>query len=569
MTLLIVIIALALIFDYINGFHDAANSIATVVSTKVLTPFQAVVWAAIFNSVAYFIFKDHAVANTISKTVNKEFITLPVILSGLLAAIFWNLLTWWYGIPSSSSHTLIGGFAGAAIAHALSIKGMGYSWSKIVESDIILNTVLFIFLAPLIGMLISIFITIVTIMRNVWLRIGIIAVVTAITVLLFDHFEASKMDENLQKFLKIDKYKKEVKESLAKKEANPADTVAIKAYAVATEKLEKALPNYEKIGLLVHDYDKLGATKIARIAADSGWLKDIEASRLKDDVRNANDYLILEAKATSDAAAKKEFDFAKEATEKYKDPLKKYFKGEYSLDSTMVALNAIYPIKEANDEKIRKKIEQFSIEKAFAKDIDKADNSSIVWGIIAASIMFCLVYLYVEKIKTPTAYKVGNMFKKLQLFSSAAFSIGHGGNDAQKVMGIIGAALIANGSIQNFSDLPNWVPVACYLAIGLGTMSGGWKIVKTMGTKITKVTPLEGVAAETSGAFTLFFTGQMGIPVSTTHTITGSIMGVGATKRLSAVRWGVTINLLWAWILTIPVSALLAAGVYKLVAYFL
>jgi len=569
MTLLIVIIALALIFDYINGFHDAANSIATVVSTKVLTPFQAVVWAAIFNSVAYFIFKDHAVANTISKTVNKEFITLPVIFAGLLAAIFWNLLTWWYGIPSSSSHTLIGGFAGAAIAHALSIKGMGYSWSKIVESDIILNTVLFIFLAPLIGMLISIFITIVTIMRNVWLRIGIIAVVTAITVLLFDHFEASKMDENLQKFLKVDKYKKEVKESLAKKEANPADTAAIKAFAVATEKLEKALPNYEKIALLINDYDNLGATRIARIAADSGWLKDIEASRLKDDVRNANDYLILEAKATSDAAAKKEFDFAKEATEKYKDPLKKYFKGEYSLDSTMVALNAIFPIKEANTEKIRKKIEQFSIEKAFAKDIDKADNSAIVWGIIAASIMFCLVYLYVEKIKTPTAYKVGNMFKKLQLFSSAAFSIGHGGNDAQKVMGIIGAALIANGSIQNFSDLPNWVPVACYLAIGLGTMSGGWKIVKTMGTKITKVTPLEGVAAETSGAFTLFFTGQMGIPVSTTHTITGSIMGVGATKRLSAVRWGVTINLLWAWILTIPVSGLLAAGVYKLVTYFL
>jgi phosphate/sulfate permease len=418
-------------------------------------------------------------------------------------------------------------------------------------------------------MLISIFITIVTIMRNVWLRIGIIAIVTAITVLLFDHFEASKMDENLQKFLKVDKYKKEVKESMAKKEANPNDTAAIKAFAVASEKLEKALPNYEKIAVLVNDYDNLGASKIAKTAADSGWLKDIEASRLKDDIRNANDYLILEAKATSDAVAKKEFEFAKEATEKYKDPLKKYFKGEYSLDSTMVALSAIYPIKDANSGNIRKKIEQYSIEKAFAKDIDKADNSAIVWGIIAASIMFCLVYIYVEKIRTPTAYKVGNMFKKLQLFSSAAFSIGHGGNDAQKVMGIIGAALIANGSIQNFSDLPNWVPVACYLAIGLGTMSGGWKIVKTMGTKITKVTPLEGVAAETSGAFTLFFTGQMGIPVSTTHTITGSIMGVGATKRLSAVRWGVTINLLWAWILTIPVSGLLAALVYHLVEYFL
>jgi PiT family inorganic phosphate transporter len=146
--------------------------------------------------------------------------------------------------------------------------------------------------------------------------------------------------------------------------------------------------------------------------------------------------------------------------------------------------------------------------------------------------------------------------------------VGHGGNDAQKVMGIIGAALIASGQIQDFSQLPNWVPVACYLAIGIGTMSGGWKIVKTMGTKITKVTPLEGVAAETSGALTLFFTGQMGIPVSTTHTITGSIMGVGATKRLSAVRWGVTLNLIWAWILTIPISALLAGGIYALVRLF-
>lgn len=193
----------------------------------------------------------------------------------------------------------------------------------------------------------------------------------------------------------------------------------------------------------------------------------------------------------------------------------------------------------------------------------------IVWGVVFTSILFCLVYLYVEKIRTPTAFKVGNMFKKLQLISSAAFSIGHGGNDAQKVMGIIGAALIANGSIQNFSDLPGWVPLACYLAIGLGTMSGGWKIVKTMGTKITKVTPLEGVSAETAGAFTLFFTGQMGIPVSTTHTITGSIIGAGATKRLSAVRWGVTVNLLWAWILTIPVSGLLAAGVYYIVSLFM
>jgi len=569
MTLVIIIVALALIFDYINGFHDAANSIATVVSTKVLTPFQAVVWAAFFNCVAYFIFQDHAVANTISKTVNKEFITLPVILSGLIAAIFWNLLTWWYGIPSSSSHTLIGGFAGAAIAHAMTVKGIGISWGKIVESDIIIKTILFIFLAPLIGMAISIFITVVTIMRNVWARLGIIAVLTVLTVFLFDNFENSKMHENTEKFLKIDKYKKEVSETLAKKEKNPNDTTLAKAYATAKEKLDKALPNYEKIGLLVDDFDKLGAKNIAKQAYDSGWLKEIEASRLKDDIRNANDYLVLEAKASSEAAASAEYTIAKDATEKYKAPLKKYLAKEISLDSTLIALNAIYPIKDQNSEKVKNKIESFSVEKSLAKDIDKADNSVIIWGIVLTCILFCLVYLYVEKIRTPTAYKVANMFKKLQLLSSAAFSVGHGGNDAQKVMGIIGAALIANGSIQNFADLPNWVPIACYVAIGLGTMSGGWKIIKTMGTKITKVTPLEGVAAETSGAFTLFFTGQMGIPVSTTHTITGSIIGAGATKRLSAVRWGVTVNLLWAWVLTIPVSGLLAAGTYYIVRFFL
>jgi len=160
---------------------------------------------------------------------------------------------------------------------------------------------------------------------------------------------------------------------------------------------------------------------------------------------------------------------------------------------------------------------------------------------------------------------VGDMFKKLQLLSSAAFSVGHGGNDAQKVMGIIAAAMVANGDIEDIKNMPDWVPLACYSAIGLGTLSGGWKIIKTMGTKITKVTPLEGVCAETSGALTLFMTEQMGIPVSTTHTITGSIIGVGATKRLSAVRWGVTIQLLWAWVLTIPISALLAGLVLLLV----
>jgi PiT family inorganic phosphate transporter len=568
MTLLIIIIALALIFDYINGFHDAANSIATVVSTKVLTPFQAVLWAALFNSVAFFIFKDHAVANSISKTVYKDFITLPVIFSGLLAAIFWNLLTWWYGIPSSSSHTLIGGFAGAAIAHALMLKGIDYSWTKIVDADTIWKTILFIFLAPIIGIVISVFITIVTIMRNIWWRLLIISLVTFATVLMFDQFEHSKMAENVQKFYGVDKYTKEVKSIKAELAEKSGDTILLKQLATNEEKLAKANENFEHVKPLLADFDNLGANKIAKLTADSGWLKTAAVSKLKDAVRNANDFLVLEARAPENNDAKAMYDIAKDKTEGYKEPLKLYLAGTISLDSTMIAINAVYPIEDKNIEKVKTKIEKFNIEKSFADEIDKADNSIIVYGIIGASILFMLIYLYVEKIKTPTAYTVASMFKKLQLFSSAAFSIGHGGNDAQKVMGIIGAALIANGSIQDFSSLPNWVPVACYLSIGLGTMSGGWKIVKTMGSKITKVTPLEGVAAETAGAFTLFFTGQMGIPVSTTHTITGSIIGVGATKRLSAVRWGVTTNLLWAWVLTIPVSGVLAAITYYIVHYF-
>ena len=569
MTLLIIIIALALIFDYINGFHDAANSIATVVSTKVLTPFQAVLWAALFNTVAFWIFKDHAVANSISKTVYKDFITLPVIFSGLLAAIFWNLLTWWYGIPSSSSHTLIGGFAGAAIAHALMIKGVDYSWSKIVDADTILKTVLFIFLAPIIGIVISIFITVVTIMRNVWIRLCIISLVTFATVLVFDRFEESKMNESVQKFYGIDKYKKEIATINEELKIKKADSSLLANLATNEEKLAKATAFYEQIKPAIANFDNLGADSIAAIASENGWLKIAAVSKLKDAVRNANDFLVLEAKAPENKEAKAEYTIAKDKTEGYKVPLKLYLEGAIDLDSTMVLVNSIYPIQEKNINKVKTKISKFNIEKTFSSEIDKADNSIIVYGIIGSSILFMLIYLYVEKVKTPTAHSVANMFKKLQLFSSAAFSIGHGGNDAQKVMGIIGAALIASGSIQDFNQLPSWVPVSCYLAIGLGTMSGGWKIVKTMGSRITKVTPLEGVAAETAGAFTLFFTGQMGIPVSTTHTITGSIIGVGATKRLSAVRWGVTTNLLWAWVLTIPVSGVLAAITYYIISYFI
>jgi PiT family inorganic phosphate transporter len=573
MTLLIIIIALALIFDYINGFHDAANSIATVVSTKVLTPFQAVLWAALFNTVAFWIFKDHAVANSISKTVYKEFITLPVIFSGLLAAIFWNLLTWWYGIPSSSSHTLIGGFAGAAIAHALSVKGIHFSWAKIVDADTIIKTILFIFLAPLIGIVTSMFITIVTIMRNIWLRIGIIVLTTLLTAFLFDYFENSKMNENAQKFYGIDKYKKEVatlKSELTNLNGyGETDTILSKKLQLTEEKLTKATASFNSVHPFIENFDNTSANYIAKVAKDSGWLDQIAVSKLKDAARNANDFLVLEAVAPENDAAKKEYDKAKVITEDYKAPVKLFLAGSISVDSTVTLLNQIYPIQPKNIDKVKAKLTNFDIEKTFAEEIDKADNTMIVNGIYGTALIFILIYLYVEKIKTPNALSVGNMFKKLQLFSSAAFSIGHGGNDAQKVMGIIGAALIASGSIQDFASLPNWVPIACYLAIGLGTMSGGWKIVKTMGSKITKVTPLEGVAAETAGAFTLFFTGQMGIPVSTTHTITGSIIGVGATKRLSAVRWGVTTNLLWAWILTIPVSGALAAITYFIVKFFL
>ncbi len=326
-TLLVVVVILALIFDYTNGFHDAANSIATIVSTKVLTPFQAVLWAALFNFVAYFVVKDHKVANYVAKIVGEHFVTMHVILAGLIAAITWNLTTWWFGIPSSSSHTLIGGFAGAGMTNALY---MGSNALLAVNMHYIIPIVLCIFLAPFIGSLIGYIITI----------------------------------------------------------------------------------------IILH------ICKKARPAAAERW------------------------------------------------------------------------------------------------------------------------------------------FKALQLISSAGLSFAHGTNDAQKVMGILYLALISSNIIGAGAAMPEWIPLACYSAIALGTMSGGWKIVKTMGTKITKITPLEGVSAETGAAVTLLLTEHFGIPVSTTHTITGAIVGVGLTKRVSAVRWGVTINLVWAWIITIPISALIAGLVF-------
>lgn len=549
-TLVIVIIVLALVFDYINGFHDAANSIATVVSTKVLTPLQAVLWAAMFNFVAFFIFKDHAVANTIAKTVIDNYITLPVILAGLIAAIFWNLLTWWYGIPSSSSHTLIGGFAGAALAHAYWVKGW-VPFGEVVEMDKISKTVYFILLAPLIGMIISIFITLVTIRRNIFGKVALILVSSAALYFLFGSFRETKLEENLTKFYKVDKYKKE----LAK---HPDDEAVQKKY-------DKAVANYNVSKPFLKDYEGKGADYVATQIGNTVELDYLVEGKLKDLVSKKLKLDKAKKDAFYDESLQPIVDEKMAMLEKCKPFFKNY--SVVGADSTAHAVALMIGVTQIGD--YDKFVKGFTVDihKELVKELDRADNRFLLMCIYAVIVIFILSYIYCEVVRTPTANRMANMFKKLQLLSSAAFSVGHGGNDAQKVMGIIGAALIANGTISDFKELPSWVPLACYAAIGLGTLSGGWKIIKTMGTKITKVTPLEGVSAETAGAMTLFMTEQMGIPVSTTHTITGAIIGVGATKRLSAVRWGVTRSLLIAWIITIPVSALVAGLSYLILGW--
>ena len=321
-TLLLIVIGLTLTFEFSNGWHDAANSIATVVSTRVLTPFRAVLWAAFFNFIAAFWFGT-AVAKTITKgLVRIEMIDEKVILAGLLGAIAWNLITLILGLPTSSSHALIAGYGGAAIAHAGFKAILFGGWIK---------PVLFIFLAPVIGLFVGMTVTILT----SWIV-------------------------HRQRPLKVDRW-----------------------------------------------------------------------------------------------------------------------------------------------------------------------------------------------------------FRRLQLLSAAGYSLGHGTNDAQKGMGIITAALVAGGLIKTF-DVPYWVIICCHLAMAGGTMAGGWRIIKTMGQRITKLTPFGGFAAETAGALTLIGTAHFGIPVSTTHTITGAIVGVGASRRLSAVRWGVTRRIVLAWILTIPGAALFGAALFRI-----
>jgi PiT family inorganic phosphate transporter len=319
------IIVVALIFDFLNGFHDAANSIATVVSTRVLSPRKAVLWAAFFNFVAAFVLGKHVATTMGQGMIDLRFVTQEVILAGLLGAVAWNLITWYYGLPVSSSHALIGGYAGAAVAkagpHAILVAG----WSK---------TLLFIVLAPLLGLF------------------------------------------------------------------------------------------------------------------------------------------------------------------------------------------------------------------------------------LALLLMISLTWVF----RRWHPFQLDQLFRRLQLISAAFYSLGHGGNDAQKTMGIITGLLVTAGYLKAF-DVKLWVVLLCHAAMGLGTMFGGWRIVKTMGSRITKLQPFGGFCAETAGAITLLGATLAGIPVSTTHTITGAIVGVGATRRLSAVKWGVAGRIVWAWTLTIPISGTISAVAYWALAW--
>lgn len=331
----IITIIIALIFDVINGFHDAANSIATVVSTRVLSPRQAVIWAAFFNFIAMFVFPPK-VADTISKIVkinSSDSAFVYVVLAGLIGAIIWDLLTWWWGLPTSSSHALIGGFVGA---------GMAYKGTEIINWHKVIVTIKFIPLAPIIGLIVGFF------------------------------------------------------------------------------------------------------------------------------------------------------------------------------------------------------------------------------------MMLAVIWIF----RRWKPLSIDNLFRRLQLVSAALYSLGHGGNDAQKTMGIIIALLVAAGkfdldtklSLTNINTL--WIILGCHLAMAIGTAFGGWRIVKTMGMKITKLKPVGGFCAETAGAFTLFIATHLGIPVSTTHTITGAIVGVGSINKLTGVKWGVAARIVWAWVVTIPFAAIMSALCFYLIKYF-
>lgn len=477
-TLLIVVIAIALIFDLVNGFHDAANSIATVVSTKVLTPFQAVVWAAAFNVLAFWVF-DMSVGNTVAKTVDNSVIDLWVILAGLIAATIWNLLTWRLGIPSSSSHTLIGGFAGAAIAHA------GFD---VVTGGEILKVVLFIFLAPIIGGIIAFVIALITISRNFVRKITLMIVLSSLLVVGMNYMVEYMDMKPIMMYIVIGLastfiivftlfHFRYVKQPSALKESGMHKRMQLLSSAAFS------------LGHGGADSQKVMGIICAALMVYGNMVRDGEVHDKVPSYLSVSEQVQIEYTAADGTFEK--FKFKDENDEN----VLVYTKGdsifELNTDELIIA--------------------------------DKELNTNYSKAGILADFYDGPVLKEGHKVKTKV----------------------------------------------HSDSMPIWISFGCYLMIGLGTLMGGWKIVKTMGTKITKVTPLEGVCAETAGALTLFTVSQAGIPVSTTHTITGSIIGVGATKRLSAVRWGVTINLLWAWILTIPVSALLAACILWIIRLLL
>lgn len=628
--LLIAVIALALIFDFINGFHDAANSIATVVSTKVLTPFQAVVWAAFFNFVAFFIFKDHSVATTIAKSVHKEFIVecmhpLAMILAGLMSAIAWNLITWWYGIPSSSSHTLIGGFAGAFLA--------AFGW-KAISSGIIWATAIFIVVAPIAGMIMSYLISIWflnSFRKGIWMKLVSLTIIFGVSYAVYNALEFKKdfqggtsyvvafndkVEKDKLKELLIFKSEDKMKEfpSLIKvaKDSLGNEDSSGKLYEIRTDFMKDINTTDENKDLtkaVKKSFDKafkkdlrsgIALTIQTDVPISAGDLK--KAFSLKNECDKATVFIEPAKDSTGNSLATNQdyivrMDsigsvlFAQDKNVEVMKDLKEQGVNSYKV----VALSDISKESEnrygyTNEYKIVK-VERIGADSKLRFDTSNLKNNFETYWLkvmfhganfkwILLGFIVVVMGIFTLFMSSMNNSRANQWFKRLQLFSSAAFSIGHGGNDAQKVMGIITVALIAGGEITSLKEMPNWVPLACYAAIALGTMSGGWKIVKTMGNKITKVTPFEGVAAETAGAVTLFFTEGMkfpwkmggevikGIPVSTTHTITGSIIGVGITKRISAVKWGVTGKLLVAWIITIPISAGLGALFYYIMHLF-
>ncbi|MEY4604211.1 MAG: hypothetical protein RIT43_1503 [Bacteroidota bacterium] len=538
LSLLIVIIVIALLFDLVNGFHDAANSIATVVSTKVLTPFQAVVWAAVFNFAAFWVF-DMSVGNTVAKTVDNSVIDLWVILAGLLAATAWNLLTWWLGLPSSSSHTLIGGFAGAAIAHA------GFDVLKWEE---IIKPILFIFLAPVIGGIIAFIIALVTIQRSFIKKIGFSLLLSFLTVYASWYYKD---------FIDL----KPIMIWIIGVTLGVFLLVYI-GYQIIHGRRQTAMKEstmYKRLQLL-----SSAAFSLGHGGADSQKVMGIICAALivfangvRDksvDVDNVPDALkcaeIIQIKYHDDEGRVKKFkpNIVVANDHVYYTDGKHIMDGEtndkiYEDKKLVAGTNQNTPFFRMLQEK---KVDPNEFDKVVKtlkpllvytkkKEVRDLENDAVIF----------------TKKTLDTNYRYAGFFKKY--VDEKSFELLDDHKLETKV---------------NNDSMPWWIAFACYLMIGLGTLMGGWKIVKTMGTKITKVTPLEGVCAETAGALTLFTVSQFGIPVSTTHTITGSIIGVGATKRLSAVRWGVTVNLLWAWILTIPVSAALAAIFYYVITLF-